>query len=112
MTEQTITGVIYKIDETQQVSEKFSKRELILKTSGDYPQYIPVQFTNKNIDKLNAINKGQEVTIHYNLNGRLWNSPKGEEKCFCSLDGWKVDVIGSAPVIKSLSAPVVDDLPF
>lgn len=112
MTEQTITGVIYKIDETQQVSEKFSKRELILKTSGDYPQYIPVQFTNKNIDKLNAINKGQEVTIHYNLNGRLWNSPKGEEKCFCSLDGWKLDVIGSAPVMKSLSAPIPDDMPF
>ena len=47
MAEQTITGVIYKIDETQQVSEKFSKKELILKINGDYPQYIPVQFTNK-----------------------------------------------------------------
>ena len=89
MTEQTITGVIYKIDETQQVSEKFSKRELILKTSGDYPQYIPVQFTN-----------------------RLWNSPKGEEKCFCSLDGWKLDVIGEAPKVKSKAPIIEDDLPF
>lgn len=86
----TIKGVVYKIMPIQNVSEKFQKRELILKTDGEYPQFVLIQFTQKNIDKLDSITAGSTVVVSYNLRGRLWNNPQGEEKCFTTVEGWNI----------------------
>ena len=79
-----LTGVVYSVGATQTVSEKFSKREIIIEdTSGKYPQHIAIQFTQDKCDDLNSIAPGQEVEVSYNLTGRLWLDPKTEaEKCF------------------------------
>ena len=92
MSETTLTGVVYKVGETQNVSDKFAKKELIIKTDGEYPQYIPIEFVNKGIDKIDSILAGQRVTVSYDLRGRLWTSPKGEEKCFSTINGWNIKV--------------------
>ena len=86
----TITGTVYKVSDIELVSEKFSKREIIIKTEGEYPQFIPVQFANKNIDKLDHIIEGQSVTVSYNFRGRLWNDKQGVEKCFVNIEGWQI----------------------
>ena len=113
-----LTGVVYSVGETQAVSEKFSKREvIILDESGKYPQHIAIQFTQDKCDDLNSIAPGQEVEVSYNLTGRLWLDPKTDtEKCFNTLSGWKIETVGSAPVVAQVitSVPTEDvpDLPF
>ena len=116
-----LTGVVYSVGATQTVSEKFSKREIIIEdTSGKYPQHIAIQFTQDKCDDLNSIAPGQEVEVSYNLTGRLWLDPKTEaEKCFNTLSGWKIETVGSAPVVAQviasapqISEPADDDLPF
>ena len=126
----TIIGTVYKIGETKQISDKFATKQVIIKTRGEHTQYIPVEFTNKNIDKLDYITTGSDVEVSYNLRGRLWNSPQGEEKCFSTIEGWnikkeniQVDMGNSAVEIKT-EAPkksqpgtqadmgIGDDLPF
>jgi hypothetical protein len=75
-------------------SEKFKVRQLVVKDDSNtqYPNFVEFQFSNKNCDKLNGINVGDEITVDYNLRGREWTSPQGEVKYFNTLDGWKVTV--------------------
>jgi len=57
---------------------------------GNYTQYLNIQFTNANCDKLDAFKVGQNVMIAINLRGRLWTGADGVEKCFNSIEGWAI----------------------
>ncbi|MDO7601176.1 MAG: DUF3127 domain-containing protein, partial [Schleiferiaceae bacterium] len=39
-----LSGTIYRLSEAQDISEKFRKREVVIKTDDQYPQTIPVEF--------------------------------------------------------------------
>ena len=81
------TGKIYKIFETKQITERFTKREFVVEIDdGKYPQHILFQMTGDRCDNLNSFSEGEEVKIQFNLRGREWTSPKGEVKYFNSLD--------------------------
>ena len=41
---------------------------------------------------------GQQVEVFWNLNGKEWTSPAGEVKYFNTLEAWKIEVLGNAPV--------------
>lgn len=86
-----LTGIVKQVGKTQVLSDKFSKRELILKTEYDtkYPQYLVIQFTNKNVTKLDSINVGELVNVSINLRGREWNSPDGV-KYFNTIEAWQI----------------------
>ena len=109
-----LKGKVKLVGQTEQVSDKFKKRDLVITTNENptYPQYITVQCTNDKCVMLDNLSVGTEVSLEINLRGREWKSPQGDTRYFNTIECWKVDVIGSAPMIKSLSAPVVDDLPF
>ena len=110
------TGILHLIGQTQVVSDKFSKRELVLKTDGQYPQFISFQLTQDKCALADGLRKDEEVTVHFNLRGREWADPKGGVKYFNTLEAWRVEKIqgGSAAPstpVQAASAPV-DDLPF
>ncbi|MDE0790959.1 MAG: DUF3127 domain-containing protein [Flavobacteriales bacterium] len=122
-----LSGTIYRLSEAQDISEKFRKREVVIKTDDQYPQTIPVEFVQDRIDLLNSYSEGQQVTISINIRGREWTSPKGEVKFFVSVQGWRIQPLqqGSAAAPASATAPVAatpapantnatedDDLPF
>lgn len=111
-----IKGTVHSIGEVQQVSDKFAKRDIIIEdNSSKYPQHIPFQFTQDKVNDLNNIAQGQEVEISFNLKGRIWNNPKtGLDQCFGTNEGWKIEVVGSAPATPQVveSMPEGDDLPF
>ncbi len=124
------TGKIHTIYETQQVSERFTKREFVLEMA-DNPKYVQTvlfQCTGDRCEQLDKLVVGDEVRVEFNLRGRAWESPKtGETKYFNSLDVWKIEAVrkqtsksasggGSSrePAPNSYgNAPVVDDdIPF
>jgi len=90
----TIKEKVKKVFETVQVSDKYSKRELIVTTDGQYPQDISVQFGQDKCSLLDGIKEGQEVEVSYNLKGREWTNPQGEVKYFNTIEGWKVQTVG------------------
>lgn len=101
----TLTGIVKQVGKTQVLSDKFSKRELILKTEYEtkYPQYLVIQFTNKNVTKLDGINPGELVNVSINLRGREWEGPEGV-KYFNTIEGWqisKADGIVQQPAAQS-----------
>ena len=118
-----ITGQIKTIGSTQQVSDRFKKRELIIVTEANtpYPQYLTCQVTQDKCDLLNNLQPGDEVKALYNLRGRLWNSPEKGEVSFNTIELWRIEKVGGStskpPQSNSTSAPGSnpddnDDLPF
>ena len=116
-------GVAHIVGAEEVKSDKFKSRKLVVKDDSNpqYPNFVEFQFANKNCEKLNGINIGDEVTVDYNLRGREWTSPTGEVKYFNTLDGWKVTVDkkgsytpNSTPAqVKNDVTPIgEDDLPF
>jgi hypothetical protein len=109
-----LNGVIKVIKPTQQVSEKFSKREFVVTdlSEAQYPQDIQLELTQDKVSLLDTLMEGQEVEVSFNLKGREWVSPTGDVKYFNSLQAFRVDKVGGSPA-PSNPIPVANDaLPF
>lgn len=89
--EAQISGEVYKLYDQQVISQKFSKREVVIKTSDG--QYYPIQFTNKNIPKLDRTRIGDNVLVSCNITGREWIDKSNKEKFFLAIDGQSISVI-------------------
>lgn len=128
MAQVTITGTIKMVGKTQDVSDKFRKRELVVtEPSGQRPQHIPVEFTQDRCGLLDGYNTGDEVTVSCYVNGREWTGRDGVTKYFLSLSGNRIERSGAAapvggggyqaaPPPSAADMPPIggddDDLPF
>lgn len=92
-----VRGTLHVINETQQVSARFTKREFVLHIAdGRFPQHVQFQLTGERVGNIDAYNVGDEVEVEFNLRGREWTSPKGEVRFFNSLDVWTIDRVGGS----------------
>jgi len=84
-----ITGTVKAVGTTEQVSEKFKKRDLVLTIdeATEYPQFIPIQATQDNCVKLDEIRVGYNVTVSANFRGNEY-----KEKFYLSLQLWKFNI--------------------
>jgi hypothetical protein len=87
----TITGTIREIYNTQQVSDKFAKRDIVVTVDEKYPQHITIQFTQDKCSLLDNFMVGDTVTVSYNLRGKQYQGKDGSIKYFNSIEGWKID---------------------
>lgn len=89
------TGLTYKgqvvfIGETEVISDKFSKRLIVLSDkNSEYPQEIAFELHKGNCDKANSLTIGDEAIASYNLNGKLWK----DNKWFNTLVIWKLEKV-------------------
>lgn len=117
MAQVTITGTIKVVGKTQQVSDKFSKRELVVtEPSGQRPQHIPVEFTQDRTNLLDGFNPGDEVTVICYVNGREWTGRDGVTKYFLSLSGNRIERSGAAAPLmgggyQAAPPPTAADMP-
>jgi len=88
--ENQLTGQIHYIGSVEQKTDNFSVRSLILKINPDgrYDQYIPMQASNTNTSKLDALNVNDNVTVHFNLKGQL--GKQDATKAYANFDIWKI----------------------
>jgi translation initiation factor IF-3 len=86
-----VTGKIKLINPEQQVSATFKKRELVVTTEEQYPQFILINFIQDKCDLLSSFQAGEAVKVSVNLRGREWVSPQGETKYFNDIQGWRVE---------------------
>jgi len=114
------TGRIHVLLDTQQVTERFRKREFVVELGDNprYPQYVLFQLTGDRCESLDDFKVGEQVRVEFSLRGREWKSPKGETKFFNSLDVWTLQRLdGSASAgdpfpPDDLPPPSDDDVPF
>lgn len=87
-------GILKLKNETQKVSEKFSKREFVITTDSTtpYPQNVLFQVTGDKCALLDKFNEGDELTVQFNLRGREWNGPQGI-KYFNTLEAYRIEKV-------------------
>ena len=90
-----ITGRLKFIGATQEVSASFKKRVVVVSTNEQYVQHILIEFNQEKCDVLNSYNVGDEVEVSINIKGKEWTNPQGETKYFNSIQGWKINKVGS-----------------
>jgi len=121
-----LQGKILEIFETVQINDSFKKREFIVEYADNpnYPELIKFELTQDRCDLLNDFQVNQEVEVWFNIKGRKWTDPQGEDKYFNSLQAWKIQPNQSSETSedpsKDLKEPEwlsnnpeeEDDLPF
>jgi len=96
-----IQGIIHSIGETTEYgSNGFTKREFVIKLTGEgenssYPNHVALELIKDKCAMMDAYNIGDEIKAQFNLSGRLWSGGGKPEKCFTSLQAWKVDSVGT-----------------
>ena len=96
----SVTGKLLHIGDVEVVSEKFSKRTIVLDLSEEYngTRYdnpVPFVLTQKKLELVNGFKVGQEVTLHFNLKGRRWEKD-GKVTWFGSNEVWRIETPGAA----------------
>lgn len=90
-------GLIHSIDQTREYGQNgFTKREFVIKLTGEgekaeYPNYVALEFLKDKCALLDQFQIGDEVKVTFNLSGRLWTPPGKPEKCFTSLQAWRIE---------------------
>jgi len=88
----SITGRVKLINERNKITDKFTKREIVIVTNDKFPQEVMIEAHQDNCDMLDEINVGSNVTINYNLRGREWVNPQGVSKYFNTVVLWSIKV--------------------
>ena len=101
-----VTGKIKVINAEQQVSASFRKRELVVATEEQYPQFISINFVQDKCDLLNSYNVGEAVKVSINLRGREWVNPQGETKYFNDIQGWRIERMQAEAPAATAMAPM------
>jgi|TARA_R110000803_G_C11937311_1_gene316130 single-strand DNA-binding protein len=103
-----INGKLEAKFETKEFSSGFRKREFVINTGGEYPQAIKMEVVKDNIEKLDAIEVGTEVTCKIDIRGRLY-----EGNYYNNILAWAVNVGATTNTEKASEKKEVEsDLPF
>ncbi len=106
-----VKGKIKLITDTKTYGANgFRKREVVIVTDEQYPQFLNIEFTQDKTELLNNFKAGDEVEISINLRGREWISPQGETKYFNSIQGWRISKV-SQDIPGNIPPPVQDGFP-
>jgi hypothetical protein len=123
-----VQGIIHSIgDTTEYGNNGFTKREFVIKLTGEnenptYPNHVALELIKDKCPMMDNHNIGDEIQVQFNLSGRLWSGGGKPEKCFTSLQAWRVTPVSGLPHSSSLvdqsdSPPPFedgeyDDIPF
>ena len=116
------TGRLAEVFETQQISDRFQKREFILEIKEsnnagfEFVEYVKFQATQDKCALLDKLQVNDMVKVAFNLRGRKWEKD-GKTSYFTNLDAWRVEKLESdstSPSIPSSSSggSSPDDAPF
>lgn len=89
-------GKLSVIFDTQQLTEKFRKREFVLEiANGAYSEFIKFQLTQEKCSLLDGMSVGDEVKVSFVLRGRPYTKD-GVTTYFTNLEVWRIEAAKSA----------------
>lgn len=81
-----LNGIIEDLGQTQQITDKLRKRDIILKTGGQYPDYLKCEAINERIGPTEGLRVGDYATLNVAIGGRkVTKKDTGENMYFTSL---------------------------
>lgn len=85
-----LTGKLIYVAETQQVTDKFSKRDLAIETQEQYPQQVKFELHQDKTDLINSYAIDEVITVSFNLRGRSYVDKNGLTQYANTLQIWKI----------------------
>jgi len=114
-----IVGLLHAKFDTQQINEKFRKREFILehtvtRNEKKIVDFIKFQLTGDRCDLINEVKQGDMLKIFFNIKGRKFER-ENSTSYFLNLDVWRlesldIEAIETEPETADLE--INDYLPF
>ena len=90
-------GAIHSIGPTTEYGNNgFTKREFVIRVTGEdenpaYPNYLALELIKDKCAIMDEYSVDDEIQVQFNLSGRLWAGNGKGEKCFTSLQAWRVE---------------------
>ena len=96
-----LTGTLTEVFDTQNITDTFQKRDIVVETSTtdaqgkEYFETIKFQLTQDRCDLVSDFGIGEEITVHFNIKGSKWD--KGDKPVyFVNLDAWRLESTSTA----------------
>jgi len=118
-----INGKIILKEDTQQISDRFKKREFVIEVenerNSDWNDFIKFQLTQDRCDLLETVSVDENIKVSFNIKGRKWEKD-GKVNYFSNLEAWRIEKMQAAAAAEMPEfnaadmppAPEEDDLPF
>lgn len=119
-----INGKVILKEDTQQVSDRFKKREFVIEVenerNSDWNDFIKFQLTQDRCDLLETVSVNENIKVSFNIKGRKWEKD-GKVNYFSNLEAWRIEKMQAAAAAAEMPefnaadmppAPEEDDLPF
>jgi len=96
-----VTGKLLVKYETQQVSEKFKKREFVLELAEEingniYTNFAKMQLVQNKCDIIDRFKEGEQVKVSFNIKGNKWERD-GKVNYITNLDAWRMESATATP---------------
>src|ERR1700761_8656901 len=96
-----VTGKLLVKYETQQVSDKFRKREFVLELADEingniYTNFAKMQLVQNKCDIIDRFNEGDMVKVSFNIKGNRWERD-GKVNYITNLDAWRMESATATP---------------
>ena len=90
-----LTGKLIAVSDTQQVSDRFKKREFVLETAEEingnvYTNYAKMQLVQNKCEIIDNFNVGEDLKVSFNIKGNKWECD-GKVNYITNLDAWRIE---------------------
>lgn len=85
-----LSGKLIFVSETQEVTEKFSKREFVIETIEQYSQQIKFELHQDKTDLIESYKIDEVISVSFNLRGRSYVDKNGITQYSNTLQAWKI----------------------
>ena len=101
-----VTGKLLVKYDTQQVSERFKKREFVMELAEEingnvYTNYAKMQLVQNKCEILDRFSEGDSIKVNFNIKGNRWERD-GKVNYITNLDAWRIEA--AAPGMPSQQA--------
>ena len=92
-----IQGKLIEKYETTKINDSFRKREFVVEyvENPQYPELLKFDLIQDRCDLLEEFNIGDTLKVEFNLKGRKWTDPSGNDKYFNTLQAWRLSLVSS-----------------
>ena len=89
----SMQGQVHWVGPTQQITDTFTKRDLILSlptNNPNYPNYVKLEAHKDKCSILDGIQQGQQVSVTLFIEGRLHTNAQNVTNCYNTLKLWTI----------------------
>ena len=93
-----VQGKLIEKYKTSKINDSFRKREFVVEyvENPQYPELLKFDLIQDKCDLLEEFNVGESLKVEFNLKGRKWTDPSGNDKYFNTLQAWRLSTVNAA----------------